>query len=407
MRFFDRFRKPTPQKFAELFMSSLRSSGDTRAWEYDSNLNRLVPDETDGAAPVHFINLHNLFREYAEAKPAERTDILRRQTNGMREQTIPSIFEEARERLRPVVRSSTERGVTYLQTRGTGSRFDIAFRPLCENLEIGIAYDGESTIMRLTEHKLSEWNVTFDEAYDIAIDNLRLASSKPFATLQNGVHLSQFGDHYDASRLLLTDVLHRQPISGAPVVMAPNRTVLLLTGDRNTVGLQTMMEIAEEALGQPRALPALMLRWDGAVWQKFVPDGLEAKLRQLRTREIAGDYHDQQAHLNDIHGREGVDIFVPQYTVAERPSGELFTACVWTDSVHSLLPATDIVVLVRLEPKQMAFVPWRELVKECAHLMKRTELLPVRYEVDGFPEEQLFQEWCIRFNKVKELVQAQ
>jgi len=157
---------------------------------------------------------------------SDRNDVLRRQTKGIREQTIPSIFEEARERLRPVVRSSTERGVIYLQTRGTGSRFDIAFRPLCENLEMGIAYDGESTIMRLTEHKLSEWNMTFDEAYDIAIDNLRLVSSKPFATLRNGVLLSQFGDHYDAACLLLTDVLQRQPISGAPVVTAHNRNAL-------------------------------------------------------------------------------------------------------------------------------------------------------------------------------------
>lgn len=402
MRFLDRFRKPTPQKFAELFMSGLKSAGDTRSWQYDSNLNRLVPAATTGDASVNFVNLHNMFREYAEAKPAERGSILRRQTEAMKQQTLPSNFEEARNRLRPIVRSSTERGVTYLQTRGTGSRFGIAFRPLCENLEIGIAYDGESTIVRLTETQLSEWNMTFDDAYGVAIDNLRLESSKPFAALKDGVLVSRFGDHYDASRLLLTDMLHRQPIAGAPVVMAPNRAALLLTGDRNVAGLQTMLEIAEEALAQPRPLPALMLRWDGAVWQKFVPEGLEAKLRQLRIREIAGDYQDQQAHLNTIHAREGIDVFVPQYTVAQRPSGELFTACVWTENAHSLLPATDIVLLVRLEPKQIAYVPWSELVKECGHLMRPTEHLPVRYEVAGFPEEELFQEWCMRFNRVPE-----
>ncbi|MFP3617491.1 hypothetical protein SB778_46430, partial [Paraburkholderia sp. SIMBA_050] len=77
-------------------------------------------------------------------------------------------------------------------------------------------------------------------------------------------------------RLLLTDLLHRQPISGAPVVMAPNRTVLLLTGDRNAAGLATMVELAEQARAQPRPLPSLMLRWDGAAWRNFVPQGLES-----------------------------------------------------------------------------------------------------------------------------------
>ncbi|MFL9858867.1 DUF1444 family protein [Paraburkholderia madseniana] len=400
MRFLDRFRKPTAPKFAELFMSSLRSSGDARSWEYDKTLNRLVPASGDGESSVNFITLHNMFREYAEAKPAERKEILKRQTGGMKQLTIPAKFSDARARLRPVIRSTTERGVTYLQTRGGASRFDIAFRPLCANLEIGIAYDGESTIMRLSESKLKEWNITFDEAYGIAVDNLRLESSKPFVALRNGIFASQFGDHYDASRLLLLDLLHRQPISGAPVVMAPNRTVLLLTGDRNVAGLETMLEIAEETLAQPRALPPLMLRWDGTVWQRFVPEGLEPKLTQLRIREIAADYQDQLTHLNDIHSREGIDIFVAQYTIAQRPSGELLTACVWTDGVHSLLPATDIVVLFRHEPKQSAYVPWPELIKECGHLMTPTEHLPVRYEVKAFPEEALFQAWCTRFDKV-------
>jgi uncharacterized protein YtpQ (UPF0354 family) len=399
MRFLDRFRKPSEQKFAELFITGLRASGDTRSWAYDKSQNRLVPTTSGNGEGFNFINLPNMYREYLQARPAERKDVLKRQTGGMIRHAMPALFADARARLRPVIRSATERGVTYLQTQGSSSRFDIAFRPLCENLEIGVAYDGDLNIMRLTQAKLREWNTTFDEAYDIALDNLRGESSKPFVALRDGVLASQFGDHYDAARLLLPDLLHRQNISGAPVVMAPNRTVLLLTGDRNTAGLATMVQIAEEALAQPRALPPLMLRWDGTVWQRFVPAELEPKLSELRFNELAGDYHDQQKLLNDMHSRTGLDIFVAQYTVVKRHAGGIFSLCVWTQGVHALLPATDTVVLFRQEPKQTAYVPWSELVKECGHLLKPTDDLPVRYEVTAFPDERLFQSWCTRFSQ--------
>lgn len=71
-----------------------------------------------------------------------------------------------------------------------------------------------------------------------------------------------------------------------------------------------------------------------------------------------------------------------------------------TNASRCLLPATDIVVLFRHEPKQSAYVPWPELIKECEHLMKPTEHLPVRNEVKAFPEEVFFQAWCTRFDKV-------
>jgi len=71
-----------------------------------------------------------------------------------------------------------------------------------------------------------------------------------------------------------------------------------------------------------------------------------------------------------------------------------------TNASRCVLPATDIVVLFRHEPKQSAYVPWPEPIKECEHLMKPTEHLPVRYEVKAFPEEVLFQAWCTRFDKV-------
>ncbi|WP_071333063.1 hypothetical protein [Burkholderia contaminans] len=392
----DRFGKPpTPQAFAERLIATLRASGDTRTWRHEDEKGCLVQSD----APSNIINLHNLFRDYAAAKPSERDTVLKRQANAMMQHEIPTDFAAARAKLRPVIRSATERCVATLQLAGQPGITALAFRPLCENIEIGIAYDGEFNIARLPTATLDQWGVSFDEACDIAIDNLRAESSKPWAALPNGVFLSQFDDSYDAARLLLTDLLHRQPIAGAPVVMAPNRAVLLLTGDRNPAGLAALVDLAEQAQAQPRPLPPLMLRWDGAAWQRFVPAGLEAKLHALRIGELAGDYQDQRMLLNDVHERDGTDIFVATYSVYKRQDGSLFSVGVWSDGVPSLLPETDIVALHRGSTGQSAYVPLAELLHTCGDLMTATVHRPVRYEVKAFPDDTRFAALLARFSE--------
>ncbi|KVN69461.1 hypothetical protein WM03_14630 [Burkholderia ubonensis] len=392
-RLLDRFRKPpTQQIFAERLMAALRAAGDTRAWIYESEKNRLVQPD----APSNVVNLHNLFREYAGAKPADRHATLKHQASAVVGHAIPARLADAKAQLRPVIRSTSERGEIHLQM---ATRPELAFRPLCGNLEIGIAYDSEFSVSRLTTTKLQEWGITFDEAYDIAIDNLRAESSRPWLALQNGVFLAQFGDYYDASRLLLTDLLYRQPIAGAPVVMAPNRAVLLLTGDRNPAGFDTMLQVAERAFAQPRPLPPLMLRWDGAAWQRFVPEGFATRLQQLWVSDLAGDYRDQQALMDEAHARDGLDVFVAQYSAYRRPSGELFSMSVWTEGVHSLLPDTDSVMLFRPRTQQSATVPMAELLRLCGDLMTATAHRPVRYEVKAFPDEARFRALMEKYPK--------
>jgi uncharacterized protein YtpQ (UPF0354 family) len=403
MSLFDFFRKQplSPEQFATLYVEALRSLGDTRNWVYEGGMDRLVPAgaTVDGSSDV--INLHNMRQDFLAASKDERNEVLKRQAMAMMQNYVPSNFEEARTKLRPVIRSTTERGVANFHLKASPQGRTMAFRPLCENMEIGIAYDGEFNIARLGEGKLKEWGVTFDEAYDVALDNLRTHSTTPFMALRNGVFASQFGDFYDASRLLLTDLLHRQPVAGAPVVMVPNRTVLLLTGDRNPEGLQLMLDIAMEERGKPRPLPARMLRWDGQNWRSFVPPGLEGKLRELRVQESLADYEDQARFLNQAHERDGIDIFVAKYMAFKGEGGDVISACTWTDGVHSLLPETDIVVLYRVTENQSAFVPWNELLKTCGDLLVPTGHLPARYEVREFPADEVFEALSRRFDKLK------
>lgn len=406
MGFLDRLRKSSPPQppsqpeYAEWFMSALRDAGDTRTWTYEQERGRLVETGLAAGAASGIINLVNMHQDYVNAGPEGRPDCMRRQVAGMMQQFVPPNFADAKTKLRPVIRSTTERGVIKLQGFGNGPKVEMAYRALCENIEIGIAYDGEFNVMRLSKATFEQWGITFDDAFDIAVDNLRAESSKPWLALQNGVFLSQFGDFYDASRLLLTDLLYRQPIMGAPVVMAPNRTVLLLTGDRNDAGLQTLVDVAEQALAQTRSLPPLMLRWSGAAWERFVPESLAEKLHRLRLRELTADYQDQQATLNDAHKQKGQDVFVAEHTILQRADGEQRSICVWSEGVHSLLPDTDFIALYRPSTNQTAFVPRNEFRQQFADIANPTEHLPIRYEVKAFPDEETFVGLIGRYGKL-------
>ena len=136
--------------------------------------------------PSNIINLHNLFHDYAAAKPSERDTVLKRRMNAMMQHEIPTDFAAARAKLRPVIRSATERCVTALQTAGQFGITELAFRPLCENIEIGIAYDGEPTSRACRPRRSTDGASLFDEACDIAIDNLRAASSTPWPRCRTG-----------------------------------------------------------------------------------------------------------------------------------------------------------------------------------------------------------------------------
>ncbi len=397
MRFLTRlFSPPTVQEYVTLFINKARELGDTRPWQYEAPHNRLVVP-VPGKSPSDIVNLANIYPEYKAAARKDRAEALRRQVMAMMQHYIPDDFAQARARLLPVIRRTAERGQALLHTGAEEGKRHIAFRPLCENVEIGLAYDGEYSIARLNEARLKDWGVTFDEAYAIAVDNLRSRSTQPWKSLGNGVFVSQFNDYYDASRLLLTDLLHRQPISGTPVIMMPSRAALLLTGDRNEAGLAVMLALAEAALEEPRPLSARMLRWTGEGWENFVPPTLAARLTLLQTKEAIGDYDAQKALLDQAYAHRGVDIFVANYKAFQGPDGSIKTNCVWSEDVHSLLPVTQSVFLYRESTKHLVQLPWERAMETCGHLMTRTQDVPARYEVKAFPAPEIFEALLAEF----------
>ena len=85
---------------------------------------------------------------------------------------------------------------------------------------------------------------------------------------------SNTGDSYDATRLILTNLIEQLEVEGTPVAMVPNRNTLLVTGSESEVGVKMMVELASrELMENARPLIATALIFRDGQWEDWqVPE---------------------------------------------------------------------------------------------------------------------------------------
>src|SRR5436853_346163 len=80
-----------------------------------------------------------------------------------------------------------------------------------------------------------------------------------FASLQNeggeGVYISATGDNYDASRLMMLDLVRKMPVRGDYIAMVPNRDTLVITGSDDAARnrRRAAIEAGRRITGRPSA----------------------------------------------------------------------------------------------------------------------------------------------------------
>lgn len=390
--------RPTPDDFAVMMIGALRAVGDRKERRYDPERFRLVMYE-DGQ-PKGDINLANIYRQYQETPRTGRRYYLSQTAvafaRGTRE--LPSDYAEARDNLRPKLWSrgglaqSQRQGI--LDGRSENVEDFVSFIPVGEHLLGTVAYDWPESTQTIPPEQFTEWGISIYEAMEAARENL---AAIPFgrAILSDEAKTArltifQHGDTYDASRLLLVDVIRDLPVKGRHVAMVPDRSQLFLTGSDDDVGLKMMVDLGERCLNdQSYGLSLCPLNLDDDIWVDWMPPAdhpLYQRFRELKLRWMAPDYTEQKESLDKIHERQGIDIFVASYTIVESRSGRLTSYCVWADGADSLLPETDWVVLVKSgHDGPVASGPWERVRKFAGHLIERTEEYPPRWRVRGFP----------------------
>lgn len=226
------------------------------------------------------------------------------------------------------------------------------------------------------------------------MDNLRDATVDRFTQVAPGVYAGDWGDAYDSSRLLLPDLAHRT--AGAnPVAMIPNRGTLLLASGNDVEGMRSMVALAQRIADEDtRPVSALLYRFVDGRPVEHLPEDAEvrAALARLDRQYRHGDNAAQKETMDELHEKDGSDIFVATYKVMRiEESGEEYSLASWTKGVDTLLPRTDRVALFVPdddgEQKELLILPWDALYAACGHLMQPVpHAFPERYRVTAFPE---------------------
>lgn len=357
-------------------------------------LPRRSADRAPGA-----IFLDNVFEIYQKQEAASRPVELRKIIASLVEggESVPTDFSAVAEHILPLVRPLSELGLWRLNSELRGSPIvdEFPMRSIAAGMVTLLALDRPHSMMRITEEHLGKWGVTADTAFDLALANLRKLSTKDLLSLSPSVFTSDWGDTYGSSRLLLVDLFRSLPLKGAPIVMVPNRDVLLVTGSEDEAGLRSMAQYGRQVLNDPRPLSATTLRLEGGVWREFIPNPSrpgEAELRELQETRASREYAEQKEALDAIHQKKNVDIFVATHMIRSERDSRRFvdSLATWSKGVDTLLPRAQTVAFVQGDSHPVISAPWETVAAVAGDLLVPTDYWPERFRVRSFPtDEQL------------------
>lgn len=392
------FRPPSRDRFAALVMTELRRAGDPGPITY--NAAQFLIERGDRG----FVNLANLYHEYCQAPRDQRGKVLARFIRGCLGSggfELPEEFADVHPDLLPIVRSRFYLESVALQShlRG-GERMAVPQQIIGDHLSLSLVYDLPQAMRSIIQDDLNRWDVSFYEAVEAARQNLEQMGEVAFASLQNdgaGVYISATGDNYDASRLVMLDLVRKLQVRGNSIAMVPNRDTLIITGSDDEAGLQIMAKIAEDSWQKPRPISTVALRLAGDEWESWLPPTDSPnfhKFRELRVRTLGSEYNEQKELLDQVHAHTGENLFVASFSAVQRKdTGRIVSYSVWSEGIETLLPETDDILLRRADDAtdkiSLAAAGSFDRVRDIAgHLMQPLGTYPERYRVSQFPTEQ-------------------
>jgi hypothetical protein len=371
-----------PDALAREVLAALEATPLAGKFHYDAGRFELV------AVGVN-VSLANLRIELDAAPAAERSGRIQRFVHAINEFNSDNVdFETARPDLVPVVRDRS-----YIEQFALTNTPGAAFQVVGENLAIAVAIDHKTSISTLGSSALAHWKTGFDQVMDVARENLRKASAKPFANVAPGVCASTWDDDYDGSRILLPEVLARCQVKGELVVAIPNRSLLLVTGADDPRALAVFADHLEEGAKSPRANATRAFRFTANTWSPFLPKGPPALERRFADFEIGArlaEYEQQKKLLEDKLAAEKKDIFVAAFSAFRANTGEAWSVATWARGVATYLPVTEYVIVGDPSLPQDKSILGRYALKDLRRVVPPSVLRPLglwpeRLATDGFP----------------------
>ena len=386
MGLLDRFAGSPRRRFAHLALRVARRTPGVERAVYQADEFAIAIHRTGADGPAH-LYLSNVYRETADATPAERRERLEKLLRLMAPMPEDD-WETVRPKLRPVIRP-----VTFGVAGPAGMRPPLS-RPAMPFLRELVVIDSPDAMAYVLPDRVDEWGVPADEVFAAARRNLATIAG---AALERdwrdsaAVSMLDDGDGYFTSLLLspgwLAEVGQRM---GSPAIaFVPDNNTLLVTPLPES-GVDQIYAIVEHSFGEA-------VRYLSPVGYVAGPDGRTVPYapgpghpHHLPARRAAAvlaltEYSNQTDWLSEQYAKAGVDVHIGGLVAVEPPGGgPAETIATWTEEVSALLPRADSVAFTRPGTGVDFRVPWH-IVAEHLGLRAEPLLAPPRYRVDGWP----------------------
>lgn len=382
-------KDPTVDDVAEALLPLLQAARPSATFSYESQL--AVIRSSDGGV----ISITNLHVDYVRASNQKRAQVLQTFAHSMSLPDLPATFDEARESLLPTLRHLPGLDQARILAGAEDSQSLMnGLRPLSQDLRVAVVYDTEHAMAQITGQTIQQWGVGEEQVHQKAIDNLRHKAPPKFVPLGPGLFGSDYGDYYDAARILLPELAYQLNLPGKPVAMTPNRICLLIASDQDQRAQLAMIEKSREILmNESRPLSAEMFRLTDGAWATWQPEDESAgkALRELQLQVLSSDYESQKQAFDSVHEQRGKDVFVASFTLVQRKSGQLMSYSVLSKGVDTWLPRSDVVMFVDQEqPRATApkIVDWSVFEAQLAPLIEPIGCYPPRFHVRQHPSDE-------------------
>lgn len=224
-----------------------------------------------------------------------------------------------------------------------------AMARFCPEMGVGVVVDRGDAVLPVSQVQLDAWGLSLGQAMTVAAENLSRKARPEFKAIASGVYMSQYGDFYDAGRLLTTEHVRGLEVKGDPVAMVPHRASLLVAGANDAPALEAMIAAAHAVLrGGSSRLCCDMFRLTENGWTIWEPPGAaSAALSNLQVAVLQSDYQRQQRALECALGRGEDAPSAATYTLASLPDGSLLTYAVVAVGQPTVLPKVNMVFVVK------------------------------------------------------------
>ena len=355
--------------------------------EYDPDSSMLLRDGEP------YLNLLNIFWEFSTAPVWQRPDVLQKCVRVWftPARPLPQLFEDARPDVLPRIyaRSHYENQLFHDNNQRIHTIFG-------DHFAVGLVYDHRDTIEPLSADQLAQWKVSKEEAFSVALQNLREMSLPPqFSAYMNGVFVASYQDDYDSARFLLSEIIGSLNVVGDVVALMPNRRTLIIGGVDDSTGLCTMADLALESREQPWPISGIAMWFHDGRWQPYQPPSghpASSRFRDLWLRSMNQAYAQQSDTLGSATERDGIVAYVAEYVEAmELNDHNAYSLTVWPNGLPSLLPRVDVLCIVVDPPTldiietgrfsvvtqcENLFINWDDAYSVMGDMMAHTDGLP-------------------------------